>query len=807
MIKTWAMTGAAALALCATPTWGQTAEPAAGQPAGAPQDAPQVDDEPRAPGDVIVTAQRRSERLQDVPVAVSVVSGESILNTGAVNIENIANAIPTLNVRQSGTSLNQALYLRGIGTFGTPIAFEPSVSAVLDGVVLSRSGEAFTDLFDIERVEVLRGPQGTLFGKNASAGVINIVTKAPTDRFEGYVNADWFFGNGDEQRIQGVINVPLGERVRARVAGFAGRYDGNIINDTYNRRVNGYRHYGFRGVVEIDASEALKLTLRGDWRQARDNCCAEVIGSPARNADNTPFQAFLDRAALALPPVRGADTRRVRQNLITRTEEENWGLSLQGDLDIGDHVLTSITSYRKWDNREIRDGDFLDRIYVGIAQSHDDGPQRSDTFTQEVRLTSPGGGTFEYVVGGFYSRADSRRVFTRSNIACSSSTLPPIGAGLTPCSTAPGVSTITFPVGIADYGSVQTNYAAFGQGTLRVTDSFRLIAGLRFTRDVVTGDFIRTTPVPGASNPPFDAGVFNNGLGGGVPNGVPFRQRATASNLSGRAGFQFDLSPDSMFYGTYARGYKGPALNFFFNLNPNGTPIIDAELADSFEAGLKNSFLDGRVVLNIAAYYAKYRNFQANNPDFVLGQRVTRFTNAGDVSTRGIEIDLSARPIPDLNITGGLAYTDARVDDFRLPPGANPIDRVPNGTQLAYAPTWKGAFSFDYRVRTDGFVDVIFGSQASIQSSQISNFVGNNLIRANSTIPAYGLVDLWAALTPPDDRWQLRFQVRNVFDEAFAGQIQDGGPLSAGNTGSSSYRYIIPREADRYFGVTARVNF
>ena len=798
--KSWAMASATLLSLTAS------------QPAFA-QDA--ADDE--SAGEIIVTAQKREEKLQDVPLAVTVVGGAQIDAQGGINLENAQYLVPSLNFRKSGTSINQSLYLRGVGTATFSIAGEPSVSTVVDGVVLSRSGEAFSDLVDIERIEVLRGPQGTLFGKNTSAGVINIVSKRPTKDFGGFAEAGFAFENGKEYRGRVGVNIPFSENVLSRFTGFYSKYDGNIFNDapSVNRRVNGYKRYGIRGIIEASPSETVQLTLIGDWRKANDDCCAEVIGAPALNPNGTVFATFLTRAAAALPPLRGDKSRTVRQNLVTQAIEKSWGLSLQADVELGDHVVTSITSYREHDNREVRDGDFLDRPFVGIAQSHDDGPQSGDTFTQELRLTSPSGQAFEYVLGAYYSRAKTERTFTRSNVRCTATTLPTIGGGLLPCSTATGASTIDFPIGIANFGSDFKNFALFGQATYHLTDRLNLIGGLRYTKDKLSAFHIRTVPVAGASNPPFDAGVFNNGLGGGTPNGIPFRQQVSESNLSGKAGLQYEFSDQSTGYATYSRGYKGPAFNVFFNLNPNGTPTLDPETSDAYEIGLKNTLLDGRLTLNLAAYYAKYKNFQANNPDFVLNQRVTRFTNAGDVSTRGFEVEAIVRPAKDLTFSGGVAYTDAKVDSFRLPTGANPLDRVQDGTPLGYAPKWKYSWNGDYRVRTGGFADVEFNLATSYQSKQISLFLANPLARQQGTIKSYGLVDLSVSLVDPDDRYKVSFLVKNLFDRSFAAAISDGGPLSAGLpaapagqfSGVSSFRYLIPREADRYFGITAKVNF
>jgi iron complex outermembrane recepter protein len=749
--------------------------------------------------EIVVTAQKREEKLQDVPLAISVIGGEQLANNGGVSLENAQYLVPSLNFRKSGTTLNQALFLRGVGTINFSIAAEPSVAAVLDGVVLSRAGEGFTDLFDVERIEVLRGPQGTLFGKNASAGVVSIVTKRPTADFGGTVEASYF--SKSEYRGRATVNLPLGEHLRSRFTGYYGQYDGNISNLTTGTKVNGYKHYGVRGAIEADLGETVTLTLRGDYRKANDDCCAEIIGTTPSNA-----------AALALTGT-GIDadrTRSIRQNLVTATKEKSWGVSLQADIELGSHTLTSITSYRGWDNTEIRDGDWLDRPYVGLNQLHDNGPQTSKTFSQEVRIASPTGNFLEYVIGGYYSKADSDRTFARSVVTCAASTLPAVVAGLTPCSTTPGVSTITTPFGSADFGSSFKNLSVFGQATLNLSDSLRFIGGLRYTHDQLDVNHIRRTTLAGPGiQPSFDAGVYNNGalavlpatgFLAGAPNGIPFRTGTKANNLSGKAGVQFDLSDNNMAYVTYTRGYKGPAYNIFYNLTTIGTGVIAPETVNAYEAGLKNTFLDGALTLNIAAYYAKYKNYQANSPDFVAGVRTTRLTNAGTVSTRGVEIDFLMRPASNFTVSGGIAYNKARVEDFRLPPGADATQLIAKGTPLANAPEWKMALGADWTLETGGFANIQFGGQMAMQSDQIYELSFNPAVRRGSTVDGYATVDLNAALVDAGDKWKVTAQVKNLFDKSFASSIVSGGPGGA-------FRYIIPREADRYFGITAKLNF
>ncbi len=769
-------------------------------------------------GEIVVTAQKRSENLQSVPLAVSVLSGESLAQSSRPSIESASQMVPSLNFLKSGTTLNQTIFLRGVGTATFSIAGEPSVSTVVDGVVFARSGEAFSDLVDIAQMEVLRGPQGTLFGKNASAGVINITSQMPKHTLGGTVEASYF--DRSEFRAKASINLPLGADLASRFTGFYGQYDGNIRNVTTGTWVNGYKHYGARAQFLYDPSSDLRIYLAADYHKNDDDCCADVIATGPLTGAGV---ATTNLAFNVLPAPAGSDSRAVSQNLITATKEEGWGVSLQGDVAVGSHTLTSITAYRNWKNTEIRDGDWLDKAYTAFNQLHDSGPQRGNTFTQELRIASPADQTVSYVLGGYYSRAFSERIFTRNDIVCTATATAPTGV-LIPCGST-DANPSTTPSGSADFGSTFKNFALFGQATFNMSDTLRLIGGLRYSKDDLSVFHSRVSTglalsggIPQAApgiQPNFDQGVYDAYTalvaGGTSPtvalqnslassNGKPFTAKTSSSNLSGKISLQADFSPDVIGYASYTRGYKGPAYNIFFNLTSTGTNVIAPETSDAYEVGLKNKFFDGKLTLNLAIFLAKYHNFQANNPDLVAGVVVTRFTNAGEVSTRGIEADLSWRPMRDLTISGGLALTHAQVDDFKVAPGAASTAVIPTGTPLGYAPEWKGSLGVDYRVRTGGAIDVFLGAQGNFQSKQLSLFSPNEVQRLLGTIPAYGLVNVQLGVGDPDDKYRLTFQVRNLFDKSYAAAIINGGP-------GGSYRYQIPRDADRYFGVTGRVNF
>jgi iron complex outermembrane receptor protein len=754
---------------------------AAAQPAAAQQVAR---DEATVLSEIVVTAQKREQRLQDVPIAVSVVGGDLIDATGGYNAESLVQLVPSLNIRKTNTQLNQALFLRGVGTINFAIAAQPSVAFVLDGVVLSSAGEAFGDMYDVERIEVLRGPQGTLFGKNASAGVVNVVSRKPGTELGGYIDLGWYDGN--EKRVKAALDAPISDSLRTRTTATWGKYDGyidNISTTSAGGKLNGYDRWGVRSIWVANPNDNVELTFIGDYRKSDDNCCVEVIGGAPTGAQAAAIELLL----AGTDYLKGDESRKVRQNLVMTSNEKAWGLSAQADIGIGDHTLTSITAYRTWDSEEIREGDWLDAgaAYVGINQLHDIGPQTQDTISQELRIASPGGEFVDYVAGLYYSKTNAERYFQRDTIVCRSSTLLADATGLQPC--AAGSSVFQTPSSNALFSADFKNFAAFVDGTFNFSERFRGIAGLRWTKDDLsykhTYNFNDST-INGAG-----PGIRSQ-AGGGVE---VLQDSNNSDEISGRAGVQFDFTDNLMGYASYARGYKGPAYNVFFNMGPNNTQVIDAETADSYEVGLKSSLLDGRMILNAAAFSAKYDNFQANNFLFLNGTLITTLTNAGSVTTEGFELDFQAKPTENLSLSGGLAFTDAKIDKFFTPPGSTPT--VADGTKLPLAPEWKASLAAQYRIQLSSF-DIIPNLLYAYTSKQYSDLNEP----AVTLIPGYSTIDLSIAIADKSDKYRLTLVGRNLTDESFAALITRGGPGGAP-------RLQIPREADRYYGAQFRVNF
>lgn len=741
--------------------------------------------------EILVTAQKRTQSLQEVPIAVSVVDGSLLQAVGGATTESLKQLVPVLNIRKTNTSLNQALFVRGVGTINFAIAAQPSVAFQLDGVVMSSAGEAFSELYDIDRIEVLAGPQGTLYGKNSSAGVVNVISRMPGSEMGGYVDLAYF--DDSEVRARAAFDMPITENIKTLTTAFWGNYDGyidNISTTPAGGDLNGYDRWGVRTIWVADPTDKVELTFIGDYRKSDDNCCAEIIGLAPTGANAAALNVLW-----AGVDFRGDETREIVNNLEMQSDEEAWGLSLQADFDVfSDYTLTSITAYRTWDATEYREGDWKDvpAPYVGTAwaQQHDYGPQTLDTFSQELRITSPGGQFIDWVGGLYYAETSAERYFQRDLVVCTASTLPVDATGQVPCTSA--ASTIVQPSANADFSADFETFAAFADGTMNLTDKWRLIAGLRWTQDDLSFDHLYNfspLPGPGVNTAPAGSGLTSRTLSGSD----------SSNEWSGRAGVQYDFTDEVMTYFTYARGYKGPAYNVFFNMTPNNVVPLEAETADSYEIGIKSTLLDNRLLLNFAMWDAEYDNFQANNFINIGGTVVTTLTNAGTVETKGFSLDFLGRPTDALSISGGIAYTDASVKEFLRNPQTGAPSNVRNGTQLPLAPIWKATVIADYTFEL---------TKIDIVPTLVYNYVDDQYADLNNPaalkLPSYSTWDLALAFMDKDDRYRLSLFARNLTDESYAVMATSSG---AAPTAAGAPRLQIPREAEFYWGAEFRMNF
>ncbi len=736
--------------------------------------------------EVIVTAQKRSENVQKVPIAISVVSGDAMARANINSAEQLIQAVPSLTFRKGNTNKDSALTVRGVGTISFASGVEPSVSTVVDGVVYARAGQATADFLDLERIEILRGPQGTLFGKNASAGVINMITKAPGQKTEGYVDASYYQGN--EYRIRGSYSAPLSSTLAGSLAAFFSHYDGNGTNVYNGHDINGYEHLGARGRLRWTPTDSLTVDVIGDYSHNVDNGYADSIGTVFSSAYND--NVFLP----SLKPLTPNDNNKnVDNDQDPSTKDINSGLSVQANWSAGDYTLTSITAYRNWKNQQARDGDFRSDAPTYVAtgalaadiRSHDFGTLNFDEFTQELRIASPLGHFFEYVAGLYYYHTWESNYFTRTVTNCTSSTLAPVTLGAlgaaTPC--AVGSSTYATNAGIGEFAATLENYAAFGQGTLNFSDRFRGIFGARWTHDSI--DFVmRRVRTSGAAalsgvNPSYAA------TGG-----------TDASGWSGKVGAQYDVTPTVMAYGSYTRGYKGPAMNVFFNMQATDNFGIAPETSDAYEVGLKSRLLDGRLVLNLSAFDTTYKNFQATNLDVIGTTVVSRLTNAGTVSTKGFETDFTFAPIRNLRINGGYSYIDAKIDKFKCPSIGTCTAAALNGKPLPYSSKHKLSLNGDYFVPLEGQkFDLDFNTGVQYQSK-----MGFDINQNPYAIQkGYATVDASISFISKDEKIRLSLIGKNLTDQHYV--------INRIPNGTSFMRQITPRDAERYFGATLRYNF
>ncbi|WP_431262470.1 TonB-dependent receptor [Roseateles chitinivorans] len=716
---------AACSLLCA-----MAADQALGQQAAATApDAAASDAAPNALPAVTVTAAKRSESLQRVPVAVSVLDGETLENANRNTLGSLAAAVPSLNFRTGASNKDTSLFVRGVGTISTSPGVEPTVSTVIDGVPLARPGQSTLDLLDVQRVEVLRGPQGTLFGKNASAGVVNIVSRAPASQLERFLDVS-HYGGGNETRLRGGISGPLGAGVRASLTALGARYDGNVTNVQDGSRVNGYDKRGVRARVDWDIDALSKLALTADYLKSKDDIPTGVVTRTRLIA--YPSGAVTDFPAFATalgPVVASDDNRRINTNLATTVNDRNRGASLSYERKLpAGHQLTAITGWRGWDNTQVQDGDRLAAPAAGLPQSHDRGVVDFEQLSQEIRIASPQGSTFglpvDYVAGLFTMHTRDKEIYRRD------------------------VARVTAIGTYADwgeshYGTDSHSTALFGEGRWHVTPAWTVLAGARWTQDRLDFTHERARSTPDAQ------------FAGAIPgvNGVVALGGDTqAIGRSGRVGLQYAVSEDLSTYLTWSRGYKGPAFNVFFNMLARDALALKPETSNSVEAGLKSEWLDRRLRLNLAVFSTDYRNYQANFFDTVDGTVVTRLINAGDVTSRGAEADLEARVTRDFSVAASVAYVHARIDRFNCPVGAAASCDV-NGRPLPFSPDWKGAVRASYRLPLAGGRQLELGSDYAWQS-RVQYDIGQF---ADTIQGAYGIWNASIALQQPSQGWGSRW--------------------------------------------------
>ncbi|WP_397401471.1 TonB-dependent receptor [Phenylobacterium sp.] len=713
--------------------------------------------------DVVVTARRRSESLQEVPIAVSSLGGDVVREQNRNSVPDLITLIPTITLRPQNSAKDTVLLIRGLGTITTSPGAEPSVSMVLDGVVLARPGQMVSELVDLERIEVLRGPQGTLFGKNASAGVINIITANPTADTSAFIEASYY--GGDEHRLtMGVNGEIIPGLLSGRLSGVTSGFKGDVRNIFLNETLSDRQSDGFRGKLLFTPNEDLSILVGADYLyvENRGNGGMYIATSTVAYPTGVRTQsAILPTVLQSVGITPGFRNRQVAQNTLPQFKDAFGGAVAQIDYRMGEFDLTAISGYRFWRSTQGGDLDgFATLTTATPTQQIDLGHVNSKQYTQEIRLASPKGGMIDYQIGVYYFRAVNREDYSRETTQLIA-----------------GNRVRNF--GLNNFGTIQNNYSVFGEANVNFSEAFRAIAGVRLVKDKLSyySDRVSTSAaaVPGIL--PAFAG----------------KDSTSVTDYASRFGFQYDVSDDIHAYATYSRGYKGPAFNVFFNFSARETNTLKPETSDAFELGLKSSLLDRRLQVNVALFNDQVANFQANQPDLVAGTVVTRLINAGDVSTKGVEIEAIANVTNNLTISADYAYVKAKVDDFLCPVGAAVSCDI-DGKPLPYAPKHKISVQAKYEAYDSERYRVNLTGNYTYQSSQ-----QNSIAQTPDTIaPGYGIVNGIISVMDKKSGWEGRVLVRNLFDKFYRTTYAQGnGGLVGG----------LPRDYKRYFGVTVRKDF
>ena len=732
---------------------------------------------------ITVTAQHREENVQRIALAVSVVDGQTLQRRQAIDISRLQALVPSVTFSAGNELRNNAIRIRGVGTDVFSTGVEPSIATVVDGVVLQRPGAAFSDLLDVERVEVLRGPQGTLFGKNASAGVIQVITRAPDfDRTSGTLSA--LVAQDREHRVEGAVSAPLGDQLAFRLAAYQRSRDGDVDNLHDGRVLNDQRAYGLRGKLQWRSQDQrADVTLSTDLGRLDADCCALPL-----------TRATTDPRALPTGTAVGRHNDQVNNDVTPFVRQKNAGVSLTARLPLGRHTLTSITGWRRFDNDSNVDlDDTQARLLTRNANI-----ESSRTVTQELRLASPTDGAFDYLLGAYYFDGAVHNALDRRGLNLAATTrIEPDGRVIP---RVPGDQAV-----LAGHSDVDSrNAALFGQANWRPRERITLTAGLRLIDEHQQLRFVRPLDARfnGADQPPT------------LPAFGPVSGRYRDSASIGRISASYAFTPVILGYAAWGTGYKGEGLAATLGLTAAQFAQLPApaETSDMFEAGLKSTLFDNALMLNLTAFRTRIDDYQAQTYNATQG--LFLLTSAGGVAIDGVELEFVARPHPYLSISGGATWLDARFDGVPTGPcysgqtaaqGCLPIGSggafVQNldGRPFMNAPRWRTTVGVRYDAPLTAKMDAYVQADYRWQDAVVFDISQN----PDMTQRAYGIADLSAGLIFFDGRVELGVYLQNLADTRYAANIM--AVSTAG--GPNAYAQQLPGDFRRRAGLTLRMNF
>ena len=752
---------------------------------------------------VIVTARRRQEDLQSVPAAVSVVNGDLLDNSYTVNTQQLSQLVPSLYYN-SANPRNTAYTIRGLGSNTLSISaandgIEPGVGFYVDQVYHARPATAAFDFTDIERAEVLRGPQGTLFGKNTTAGAIHVISREPS--FEPTGNAEVLYGDHNFVQAKGAISGPLfSDVVAGRLAAQITQRDGLLTNVNTGEKLNELDNYALRGQLLFVPADNVKLRLIGDVSDLDSACCTQNFLRVGQSLRSPSRQFPALAAGLGYePPSRDVYDRLSDIDTDLHVDTQDGGVSLIADWDVGSVTLTSVTAWRYWDWDVANDRDYTG-IPIQMVQRI---PSRQDQYSQEFRVASNGDARLSYVAGLYY--------FSQEISGHPTSIYGPEAAYwlLNPAN-----FTVPIPRNLLDgYGQEgdsrfeMESYAAFGEVNYDVTARLTATLGLRYTFEDKEGAY--ATRVFGGLNltglPPATAAELAR-----AKLSIFRPQNYTAADdggsLSGRFNLAYTMTDDLMGYVSYANGYKSGGLNMSglpldaLNQPALATAVIEDEKNTTYEVGLKYTMFDARATLNLAGYWTVVEDYQANVVSSVETAAIRSYpSNVPEVRVRGVEADFAALLFAGFTLRASVAYADGENTDY--PAGPCPLEVQTaatvacdlTGVPLAGLSDWVGTLGFDYEVPagTGSFL-------VHVDSNSRSGYYSDTSASQYTWIDGYNVTNASVGYRFARG-WEVDVFARNLFDSDYITALT----IQTGNSG-----LILGQPSDpRMVGVTVRASF
>lgn len=770
--------------------------------------------------DIVVTARRRSETIQSVPIAISVIGGQAVADTGAYNVNRLTQLAPTLQF-YSTNPRNSAANIRGLGApFGlTNDGIEQGVGIYVDQVYYSRIASATFDFTDTDRIEILRGPQGTLYGKNTTAGAINITTRKPS--FTPEARFEVTGGNLDFLQIKGSGSAPIKDDVlAARISVSLTSRRGTIYNVRQDEWENSQDNLSLRGQILWQAAPNLDVTFYGDYNRQAPKCCVQYyarLGTTQRPLARQ-YAALAAAFGYQVPSTNPFD-RLTDVDTPLQAKQELGGASVVANWNLGAATITSVSAYRFWNWNPSNDRDFIGLPVTTVSAN----PSQQYQVTQELRVASNGTRKLDYVAGlfYFYQSIDTQGLQVQGSAASRFLLNPPAG-GCTPTSTANACNPAVLDGLTArnTIGFTNTSAAFFGKLTWHVADAFQLSGGIRVNYDEKNGNYVSVVTTGTGS-------TTLNSDQRGVLAPQSYAPHFTNWNVSGDVTAAWEIAPDIHSYFTYARSYKSGGINLSgLPLDANNNPILSSatvkpEAVNHYEFGLKTRFLNRAATVNIAAYWTDIYDYQATVTNGQLGVLRGYLANAGQVRTRGIEIDSALRPTSRLNLYANGTYTDARYIRFvdaPCPPelsggttaGAGQVPGAPgvpgalspancdiSGQQLPGVSKWAFSYGAEYDLPAR-----IFGQSGQFylgyDGSYRSRFSSNPSPSRYTYVNGYAISNFRLGFRT-GDRFNVFGWVRNAFNQDYFELLA----LQSGNTG-----LVVGQPGDpRTYGLTISKSF